>query len=101
MFSFDRELIERLMQCVFLTSELTDSAMYELAALEIVNMVGNNLKTYLNTHGYKFYMAIPYAVDRSVTDRSTGAAEEPMIHLAFSLKETGVMGVDFYLNANN
>ena len=98
MFVFDRDLIERLMQCVFSASELADPNIYESAALEIVNIVGNNLKTYLNIHGYKLHMALPYIPDCSVPGRGKIAAEDPLVRLAFSLKEDGVMGVDFYLN---
>ncbi len=94
MFLFDRELIERLLGCVFSASELIDdTAIYESAALEIVNIVGNNLKMYLNVHGYKLNMSIPYVPDRE----GQAPAEEPLVQMTFSAKNSAVMGVDFYL----
>jgi hypothetical protein len=93
MFVFDRDLIERLVNCAFPSSEAIDPAMYESTALEIVNIVSNNLKMYLNVHGYKLQMSIPYVHNPA----QTPAVENPMIQLAFSSKDSAVMNVDFYL----
>ena len=95
MFLFDHDLIEQLVHRAFPGTADIDPALYESAALEIVNIVSNNLKMYLNVHGYKLHLAIPYIPqrDRIVSD------EAPFVQLAFSSKSSAVMGVDFYLRS--
>jgi CheY-specific phosphatase CheX len=92
MVSFDRELIKKLAHLVFSAAEAETPAIYESTVTEIVNIVGNQLKVHLNLQGYKLTLAIPYIVDEKAVP-----AENPLIHLAFSLKDDSAMGVDFYM----
>lgn len=95
MFLFDRELIELLVHCAFPGNSNIDPSIYESTALEIVNIVSNNLKMYLNVHGYNLRVALPYVVDRS----GGPVVDDSLVKLVFSSKESAVMGVDFYLRS--
>ena len=90
--SFDRELIKKLAHHIFSAAEAETPAIYESTVTEIVNIVGNQLKVHLNTRGYKLTLDIPYIVDEKAVP-----TENPLIHLAFSLKDDSAMGVDFYM----
>jgi hypothetical protein len=95
MFSFDRALIQMLADLIFPPNNRTAPGVCEATATEIVNIVGNELKTHLNLQGYKLRAGIPYVLDQ----KETVAKENPLIHLAFSLKNDPAMGVDFFLRS--
>ena len=95
MFLFDLNLIKLLVHRTFAAEDLENAEMYESAALEVVNIIGNKLKSYLNVRGYKLEMVIPYVPDRN----HSMPAENPMVHMAFSLKDAASMDVDFYLRS--
>jgi hypothetical protein len=92
-FVFERELILAFVESAFAGDGDVDPALYEATALEIVNIVGNRLKTYLNLHGYNLTMALPSAYERS----RLAPDLDRVVHLTFSLKDKAAMDVDFYL----
>jgi len=94
LFLFDRELIEKFVHGIFPPEALEDPLVYESTASEIVNIVGNSLKQYLNLHGYHFEMAIPYSPEPG---QHIPAGGGPLVQMAFSCKSESEIGVDFYL----
>jgi len=93
LFLFDHKLIDKFIRGIFPPELLKDPAVYQSTASEIVNIVGNCMKQYLNLHGYHFEMAIPFTPDLVRMPTANG----PLLQMVFSCKSDSAMGVDFYL----
>ena len=78
-FSFDKLLLRVLLEDIYPAELLQDPMVYSDAASEIANIVGNNVKKYLNEHGFHLLLDIPY-VEKQMPPK------EECVHLHFSLE---------------
>lgn len=82
-FTFERELLYKLIEDMYPSDVLEDEKTFEDAACEIANIVCCRVKAFLNTQGYNMSMKIPYPEKAGEPQEQSKDA----VHLGFSLKE--------------
>lgn len=73
--SFDRQMMQELVARVFPAEDLQDDSIYESAAREVANVVGSNLKTFLNERGYDLAMGIPTVLSKRDFEKNQASLE--------------------------
>lgn len=96
-FSFDRQMMQELVARVFPAEELQDGTIYESAACEIANVVGSNLKTFLNERGYDLSMGIPMVMSKREFEKN----QESLENFVFMKlpKDKDVAGLSFNIES--
>lgn len=79
-FRFSYDLLQPIVSNFYPPEVISEQSSYEDAACEIANIVGCNLKAFLNSQGYNLEMQIPFTAE----DGNAHDSDADALHLCFS-----------------